>query len=156
MWNRLLFALDAFDSGRTALDFTAALATAEGADVRVLHIRELSRLARVPPLESPAEAQELVDDALFRLRMAGLGAEGMVCTVPEALVADRIADEASHWGCDAIVLGSRRLRGISRLSGQGVSERLLRRSPLPVVVAPAPAGAPQRLNHREKGAVRRP
>jgi hypothetical protein len=40
--------------------------------------------------------------------------------------------------CDAIVLGTRRLHGIGRLSGRGVREQVLRLSPLPVIASPTP------------------
>jgi nucleotide-binding universal stress UspA family protein len=60
MWDRLLFAMDQYESGQTALEFTAGLAAATGTDVRVIHVRELSGLARVPPLETPDEAHSLV------------------------------------------------------------------------------------------------
>jgi hypothetical protein len=52
-------------------------------------------------------------------------------------VARRIVKEALQWDCQGIVLGSRRLHGITRLSGRGVRERILRLSSLPVLVAPA-------------------
>src|SRR5664280_2484747 len=125
MWDRLLLAIDQFDSGQAALDFTTGLAAASGADVRVFHARELSKSTRVPPLETAADARFIVDEAVFRLRLASIGAEGRACSAREEQVASRIVDEASQWRCDAIVLGSRRLRGISRLSGWGVRERLL-------------------------------
>ena len=83
MWDRLLFAMDQYESGQTALEFTAGLATATGTDVRVIHVRELSGLARVPPLETPDEAHSLVEQALFALRLAGVGAEGRACSLPE-------------------------------------------------------------------------
>ena len=138
MWDRLLLAIDQFDSGQAALDFTTGFAAASGADVRVFHARELSKCTRVPPLETAADARFIVDEAVFRLRLANIGAEGRACSAREEQVASRIVDEASHWRCDAIVLGSRRLRGISRLSGWGVRERILRLSPLPVIVTPQP------------------
>jgi nucleotide-binding universal stress UspA family protein len=138
MWDRLLLAMDQFDSGQAALDFTTGLAASSGADVRVFHARELSKSTRVPPLETVTDAHYLVDEAVFRLRLANIGAEGRACSAREEQVASRIVDEASHWRCDAIVLGSRRLRGISRLSGWGVRERILRLSPLPVIVTPQP------------------
>ena len=47
-------------------------------------------------------------------------------------------EEGLIWECQAIVLGSRRLHGIGRLSGRGVRERVLRLSSLPVLVGPAP------------------
>jgi nucleotide-binding universal stress UspA family protein len=138
MWDRLLLAIDQYESGQTALEFTAGLAAATGTDVRVIHVRELSGLARVPPLESPAEAESLVDQAVFSLRLAGIGAEGRACSLPEDHVARRIVEESLYWVCDAIVLGTRRLRGVSRLSGRGVRDRILRLSPLPVIAAPTP------------------
>lgn len=150
MWDRLLLAMDQFDSGQAALDFTTGLAASSGADVRVFHARELSKSTRVPPLETVTDAHYLVDEAVFRLRLASIGAEGRACSAREEQVASRIVDEASQWRCDAIVLGSRRLRGISRLSGWGVRERILRLSPLPVIVTPTPL-----LNrkHRPIGSV---
>jgi nucleotide-binding universal stress UspA family protein len=138
MWDRLLFAIDQYESGQTALEFTAGLAAATGTDVRVIHVRELSGLARVPPLESTDEADSLVDHAVFSLRLGGVGAEGRACSLPEDQVARRIVEESLCWVCDAIVLGTRRLRGVSRLSGRGVRDRILRLSPLPVIAAPTP------------------
>jgi hypothetical protein len=52
-------------------------------------------------------------------------------------VARRIVDEALLWECQVVVLGSRRLHGIGRLSGRGVREQCLRLSSLPVLVGPA-------------------
>jgi nucleotide-binding universal stress UspA family protein len=149
MWRRLLLTIDQFESGQTALEFTARLASATGADVRVLHMRELGIYARVPPLETPADAQYLVDESVFSLRLAGIGAEGQACSVRGDRVAGRIVEEASTWHCDAIVLGSRRLRGIERLSGHGVRDGVLRLSPLPVITAPSPVanGVHDRLGY---------
>ena len=138
MWDRLLLAIDQFESGQTALRVSERLAVTTGAEVRVIHVRELSRWARVPPLETPAEAESLVDEAVFSLRLAGIGAEGRACSFPDDQVPQRIVEESMYWICDAIVLGSRRLHGVSRISGRGVRERVLRLSLLPVIVAPTP------------------
>jgi nucleotide-binding universal stress UspA family protein len=137
VWDRLLCAIDQFESGGSALDFVADVAAPSGASVRVLHIREVPRMARVLPLESPIEAEALVRDAVQSLGVLGVAAAGRSCSVLQEHVARRIADEAVHWECQAIVLGSRRVRGIARLSGRGVRERILRLSTLPVLVAPA-------------------
>ena len=138
MLKRLLLAIDQYESGQTALHFTSALAAGTGAEVRVLHVRELSAHARVPPLETPAEAQCLVREAAFTLRLAGASADGLACSERSDHVAKRIVQEASDSDADAIVLGSRRLRGIDRLSRRGVREHVTRLSPLPVITAPAP------------------
>jgi nucleotide-binding universal stress UspA family protein len=138
MWDRVLLGLDQYESGQAALRFTRELAVATQSDVRVLHIRALSKWARVPPLETPAEAEDLVNEAVLNLRVAGLGAEGRSRSLPEDQIALRIVEESLYWLCDAIVLGTRRLHGIDRLSGRGVRDRVVRLSPLPVLAAPTP------------------
>jgi nucleotide-binding universal stress UspA family protein len=158
VWNRLLCAIDGFESGQKALTFAAEMSSANQSSVRVLHIRELSKMARVMPIETPFEADELVRDAVQTLGSLGIAAEGRSCSVLEDHVARRIAGEAQHWDCQAIVLGSRRLRGIGRLSGRGVRERLLRASSLPVLVAPAAASngvywPPRLRSEREQTAI---
>ena len=45
VWDRLLFAIDPFESGQSALEFVAGVASANDASVRVLHIRELPKMA---------------------------------------------------------------------------------------------------------------
>jgi nucleotide-binding universal stress UspA family protein len=137
VWDRLLCGIDQFESGQSALDFAAGLAATNDASVRVFHIRELSRMARVMPLETPADAEEFVRDAVLSLGTFGVAAEGRFASTLEDQVGRRIADEAVYWECQAIVLGSRRVRGIARLSGRGVRERVLRLSTLPVLIAPA-------------------
>ncbi|MGO8825096.1 MAG: universal stress protein [Acidimicrobiales bacterium] len=137
MWDRLLCAIDQFESGQTALDLAAGVASASGASVRVLHLREVPKMARVLPLESPAEAEELVRDAVLSLQGRGIAVEGRSRSVLQDQVAQRIVEEARLWECQVVVLGSRRLHGFSRLSGRGVRERILRISTLPLLVAPA-------------------
>ena len=115
--NRLILAIDRFDSGQVALVFAAELATAAGAEVTVLHVRERPSHPRVPTLETPTDAQALVDEAVFCLRQAGVAAEGRMRSVRADHVARCIVYESKDARCDAIVLGSRRLRGIERASG---------------------------------------
>ncbi len=138
MLNRLLLALDQFDTGQAALEFTGQVAHATHASVRVLHVRELEMLGRVPALETVEEAERLVREAVFRLRLNGVPADGRVRSLRDQQVACGIAEEADWWQCDAIVLGSRRLHGVNRLAGHGVRERVLRQSLIPVLVAPTP------------------
>jgi nucleotide-binding universal stress UspA family protein len=96
MWHRLLLAIDRFDSGQAALDFTIGLARGSGAEVRVLHARELPKFTWVPPIESLAEAKSLVADAVLTLRLADVGAEGRTCSAIEEQVASRIVAEAAR------------------------------------------------------------
>src|SRR5664280_1273500 len=120
MRERLLLAIDQFESGQVAVDFGIGLALRFEAFVKVFHVRELPKITRVPPLETSADAKVLVDEAVLRLRAAGVGADGRSRSARIEDVGVRIVEEASLWQCDAIVLGSVR-----------------RRSALPVMVAPA-------------------
>jgi nucleotide-binding universal stress UspA family protein len=135
--NRLLLAIDRFDSGQVALVFAAELATAAGAEVTVLHVRERAVHPRVPTLESPTAAQALIDEEVFCLRQAGIAADRRMRSLRADHVARSIVYESKESRCDAIVLGSRRLRGIERASGRGVRERVIRSTELPVLVRPS-------------------
>jgi nucleotide-binding universal stress UspA family protein len=135
---RLLLALDQFESGQSALDYATGFAVETSAAVWVFHMREIPNSLRIPPMETVAEADALIDKAVICLRRTGVSAAGRSVSVRQKFVADRLAEEASQMKCDAIVLGSQRLRGMRRLAGRGLRDHLLRHSSLPVVVAPTP------------------
>ena len=136
MGNKLLLAVDQFEPGQAAIDFTIGLAARSRSEVQVLHVRELSTSPRIPPLESVREARVLVEEAVRRLQTAGVAAEGEIITDRENHVARCIVDEATNQHCDAIVLGSLRLRGLQSIAGHGIRERVLKLSALPVIVTP--------------------
>jgi nucleotide-binding universal stress UspA family protein len=137
MLKRILLALDSSDSGQVAVSFTMALASS-ATEVRVLHINEFQVGGRGLTLETSAEAGVLLDDALLQLRSCGVTATGALTTAACFSVADCIVAEADRWPADAIVLGSARRRGLRRLACQGVRERVVRSTCLPVLTAPAP------------------
>ena len=150
MWDRLLLAIDQSPSGGAALSFAAGLAGSACAGVVVLHVRERQPSLRVPPLETLAEARALVADAVEELGRDGIAARSVIRSGEPHEVASTIASEAAVWSCDAIVIGSTRHRGLRRINGSGVRERLIRRTVLPVLLAP-PA-----LQCRNRLPVRRP
>ena len=134
--NQLLLAIDQFEAGQAAVDFTIGLAAASDAQVTVLHVRELSPVRRVPPLETVGEARALVEESVSRINRAGIDADGLVCTAREDRVAHCIVEASGAQWCNGIVLGSLRLRGLRRLCGRKTRDRVMRLSPLPVFVAP--------------------
>jgi nucleotide-binding universal stress UspA family protein len=148
MRSRLLLAIDQFEPGQAAVDFTIGFAATSKSEVQVLHVRELHSSLRVPPLESMAEAQVLVEESVRRLQTAGIAADGEAWSVRETHVAQRIVEEASKWRCDAIVVGSLRRRGLQSMMGRGTRERILKMSPLPVIVTPPALGADDRMPAR--------
>jgi nucleotide-binding universal stress UspA family protein len=134
--NTLLLAIDQFAPGQAAVDFTIGFATRSHAAVCVFHVREQHRSLRVPPLESAEEAGQLIDRAVCAIEQAGVPAEGRVRLGRDDHVGDFIVEEASAAGCNAIVLGSLRLRGPRRIAGHGVRECVVRTTPLPVIITP--------------------
>jgi nucleotide-binding universal stress UspA family protein len=145
MSNKLLLAIDQFEPGQAAVDFTIGLAGRSKSAVQVLHVRELPASLRVPALESADEAEVLVQETVSRLQTAGIAAEGEIISDQENHVAHCIVEEASNTKCDAIVLGSLRLRGLQSIGGHGIRERVLKMSPLPVIVAPTALRADKRI-----------
>ena len=134
--SHMLLAIDRSEAGAAAVDFTIGLASGWGARVTVLHVREMSPMRRMQPLESIHDARALVEGTMARIDRAGLVTAGLVHTVQEGSVVRCIVEASSERWCDGIILGSHRHRGIRRLSRGGVRDRVMRSSSLPVFVAP--------------------
>jgi nucleotide-binding universal stress UspA family protein len=109
-------------------------------EARVLHLnlREIAGGRRFA-LETGSAASEIVEAAVFELRMAGIASSGEVRHALVGRVAQAIVAEATESGADLIVLGiPRRGELMTRLFGS-VTLRVLEHAPCPVLVA-APAG----------------
>src|SRR6202043_1008356 len=76
-------------------------------EARVLHLnlREIAGGRRFT-LETDSAAAEVVEAAVFELRMAGIASTGLVTHALVGRVAQAIVAEATEWGADLIVLGS--------------------------------------------------
>src|ERR1700722_5815874 len=118
MWDKLLLALDQYEPGQGALTFATAVARFHDSSVHVMHVRELSPAARVNPIESVAKAEQLVAEAVDSLGRCGVNADGRAISVFHEQIAREIVKESASLMCDAIVLGSRCLSGLDRLSGR--------------------------------------
>jgi len=134
--NHMLLAIDRTAAGDAALDFAIGLAAGWDARVTVLHVREVSPVRGIPPLESLDDARRLVEESMARIDRAGVAAAGLVHTAREDVVARCIVEASKERWCDGIILGSHRRRGLRRLNGAGVRDRVMRTTPLPVFVAP--------------------
>lgn len=137
MFQRILLALDAGDAGTVATSFTVALARRCEASVHVVHVNEYLLGGRGIPSESPAQAADLVADALRDMHAAGVRATGVTYRTTTFDVPAAICDLADQVRADVIVLGSRRRRRPAFLR-RGLRDRISRRTSLPVVTAPAP------------------
>lgn len=137
MFERILLALDAGDSGSVATSFTVALARKCDAAVHVVHVNEYLLGGRGITSESLAEAADLVADALRDMHAAGVSATGVTYRTTVFDIPAAICDLADQVRADVIVLGSRRRRRPSFLR-RSTRDRIARYTPLPVVTAPAP------------------
>jgi nucleotide-binding universal stress UspA family protein len=130
---RFLVALDERATIPALAGYVARVAAEGRAIVRVVHIVD-----HAPPsgltLETRDEAASLVEEAVFALRMAGVGAHGAVRHSRLGRVGLKLLEEASNWSADAIVLGARRAVGWQRLLSRGVREQVLRRSTIVTVL----------------------
>jgi nucleotide-binding universal stress UspA family protein len=137
---RVLVAVDRFDTQSSAVNLAAALATEHGAQIFVVHVREHEHFGRASfDLETPDEANYVLDAAVSDLRRKGVEASGRVVRALVGQTAAAILLEAANVGADEIVIGSKRS---GSLFGRRTRERLLRRSTLPILVAPRPGGQP--------------
>jgi nucleotide-binding universal stress UspA family protein len=141
MLGRIVVGVRRCDADRPVLRLATALASETGSGVHVVHVRE-RRCTKVGPCysESMEEASCVVEEAVFELRMAGVGASGKVTSTLQGHVAKAILDQANVCGAEAIVVGWHRRRGLRRLFRTGDREQLMRLSRFPVILAPLVAG----------------
>jgi nucleotide-binding universal stress UspA family protein len=146
MFRRILLALEAGDAGAVALSFTVALARTNRAHVDVVHVNEFAFGRGGVGRESPDQAADIVTDALKELHAEGIDAVGMTYRTTRLDVPAAICGLARERRADAIVVGSRRRRG----PGRGRTRaRIARRTPLPVLTAPAPLRVKRRAHAME-------
>ena len=144
MHARLFVAIDQCEVRHSVVEFVARFAAGTPYAVQVFHGIEFVGRGCAAPLETRHEAELVVEEAVFNLRMSGVGADGAVRKCFKNDLGHMIVTEAGRWGADMIVVGGRRSRGPGRLFGHGIRERVLRRSPLPVMVAPTSDGLARR------------
>ncbi len=143
MFRHLLVAINDSPSTPVALSFATAVAREEGASVHVLYANRVLAGGRGSAELSGTQATALVDSAVLQLLEQGVDASGSVSPTTSFTIGRVIADAARARRCDAILVGSERRFGRSRLFGRGTRERIIRNSTLPVLTAPAPLHVPR-------------
>lgn len=139
---RLLVAVDESAFGEHALRTALEQAAATGASVRCVH---------VVPEPDPDLAKADVDQAVLELRerveafVAGVHREAEAAGEPPETVVrlgpvcERILEEAQEWEADLIAAGSHGRGFVGRAILGSVSEDLLHRAPLSLLIAPGAA-----------------
>ncbi|MEW5983245.1 MAG: universal stress protein [Acidobacteriota bacterium] len=137
---RILCPVDFSDFSRRALRYASALAQWYEAEVRALYVHAVVApvvpIAAVPE-ENPYDSTALVDDArreldelLKPLRASGAAVSAAVGV---GLPVGAILDDARAWPADLLVMGTHGRSGVERLLLGSVTEKVLRKSPCPVL-----------------------
>jgi nucleotide-binding universal stress UspA family protein len=148
---RILCPVDFSDTAAVAAREAAALARAAGAELLLLHALEEPFMggASASGYQAPiAQQYEMIvrkklDDAASSLRLLSPVRPLLV----HGSADDAIAHAATQHGADVIVMGARQRKGVARILGDSMTERVMRRSRVPVVrVSPSEVRRP-RLQH---------
>ena len=152
---RVLLALDDKADAAHLLSYVQLLGRTSALIVRVVRVIEQVTPRSGPVTETRGEVAPSVDEAVFALRMAGIGTSGAVRHGSVNRIAAVLLDEAARWQADMVILSGRRSSGVQRLFGRGVREQVLRYSLRPTVLVSAPARASRGARHRQQRSDRR-
>jgi nucleotide-binding universal stress UspA family protein len=143
MYQHILIPMDGSPTSERGLREAVRLAADQKAKVHLLHVvddfplliqmsspysfENLMREARVNGERLLASGRQVAIDA-------GVQAETALREVTRCRVADVVVDEAGKAGCDLIVMGTHGRRGFSLLGLGSDAERVVRASPVPVLL----------------------
>ncbi|MEU7885761.1 universal stress protein [Microbispora bryophytorum] len=137
MYTRILAAIDGSDRADRVIRAATDLARLTGATVHVLHAEASEAVYdQVVALEDDATAHAVVDQALTRLREAGVEADGEVVDVLREGVPDAVLNRARAINADLIVLGPRHHGRLGALLGGSVSHEVGLHTPTSLLLVP--------------------
>lgn len=136
---KFLFCTAGSPYGRQAVEFGARIAAPLGAQATVLYVAETEpalflRRQRVPQEIEDSEARRALNGASETLEKLGIEAEAKV---RYGKVSSQILAEASSGDYDIIVMGSHGMGGVRRFILGSVTEEVVKRSRIPVLVVRA-------------------
>src|SRR4030066_612010 len=153
MYSKILVAVDESETSRHALQQAIELARKLSASLRMVHVLDMSWL--------PIGAEVAIDTGALRearrgagekiiaaardtAQQAGFEAEsGLIETeTPLQRIAEAIAEEASRWGANLVMLGTHGRRGFQHLVLGSGAEAMARLSQTPVLLVPSPKASP--------------
>ena len=143
MFRRILFASDGSPSAESAAVLAREMAACSGAEVVVLSVVQPITFGDFRPVlpELVDEADQLAHDEarrqVDRLIAAGIEARAVVEVSPS--VDGAILGTAESVGADLIVMGTHGRSGLARAILGSVADRVLRSSPVPLLLARATA-----------------
>lgn len=143
-YRRLLLPTDGSKESLSVVPSAVEFARLFGAEILTLHVREPYPFLWAAPggvgvIPRPSEPGPDVAEALANhIRMEGVAASGLTV---DGDPASEILDRVSTLSADAIVLSTRGRSGLPRWLLGSVAEKVVRASPVPVLVLRTPAAA---------------
>ncbi|MFB6071905.1 MAG: universal stress protein [Halobacterium sp.] len=142
MFDAILFPTDGSDGADAGLDFALDVADAHGATPHLVSVADTSRSAveRTPDVTETLErnAERVVSRAAQRARERAVDA---TTEVRQGTPHREICDYAASAGVDAILMSTRGRRGLERFLLGSTTERVVRRSEVPVLTLRPDDGA---------------
>jgi nucleotide-binding universal stress UspA family protein len=134
---RILFAVDRSAYCRLAAGEVAEMAGQLGAEVLLLHVVEVPRGVEASSYQVPAEGNRLIDSMQELFQRPGLTVIPVgVQAARVGHVAEEIVEEATFYGVQLIVMGSKGESDLRGLLLGSTTHRVLQLAPCPVVVVP--------------------
>ncbi|GAB3670509.1 universal stress protein [Halopiger thermotolerans] len=140
MFDTILVPVDGSECADVAVDYAADLARRYDATVYVATVIDVRFVSAAPQYDNlRSEANALVDSVANRLEASGVATTSVVRTSKPYQGVLMVAEE---YGADLIVMGTHGRTGVDRYLLGSVTERVLRRSDVPVLTV---------RNHEEGG-----
>lgn len=134
MYSRILVPTDGSAAAARGLREAIALARTLNAQLVVLHV-----IDDFPVTDGLIDAgHDILDEAAELARESGVACKTVMHELETHRTADAIVERAAREHCDLIVMGTHGRKGLSRVAMGSDCERVLRLSPVPVMVVRKP------------------
>lgn len=150
MFKQILVPVDGSDTSNNAVRTATRLAREGGGRLRLVHVvDQASFLAGFDPSGGSSgqlfsairdSARQILDAGKAAAQAAGVEADTVLIDQMGTRLGDAVADAASRWGADLIVVGTHGRRGPSRLFLGSGAEQIIRLASAPVLVLRDSAG----------------
>ncbi len=143
MYGKILVPVDGSETSRRGLWEAIRLAQDQRADLRCIHVIDEHILFEAPfaypvLIEKMRETGgTILGEASDQARNAGIAVESVLRESGGRRVSKAILEEAASWPADLIVMGTHGRRGLSHLTLGSDAERVVRESPVPVLLVRA-------------------
>lgn len=150
MYRRILVPIDGSATAQRGLQEALGLAKACDASLVLLHVVEaypmMMEMATATTWEQVTSdlreyGQRVLEQAHQAAQAAGIASEARLEDAAASRVCDVVVDQARERRCDLIVMGTHGRRGVAHALIGSDAERVIRMSPVPVLLVRAPDSA---------------